>query len=283
MSASIRQTAAAVALPLALGMTLTACGADTGSSGAAVKAGCKPIHTFSTVQDKQLTVAVYVSPPYSVQKPGGVFGGVDGDIIQRIAQMECLKLVEKPVAGAALIESVKSKRADVALGGIYRTPERAQILGLTSTLYRDGMAFIGKNKATTIEDVKGKTVGVIQGYLWNADLQKVLGSSHVKIYQSSDGLVSDLKNGRLDQGVLTTSEAGYRAQQNPAAKLQVGQVAPDARVAASTAPGEVVFALTKGNTKMLEAFDEDIQALLKNGAVAKALTGNGISASSAGS
>ncbi|MDX3800417.1 substrate-binding periplasmic protein [Streptomyces sp. AK04-3B] len=154
----------AISLPLALGLTLTACGGSKDSSGTAVKADCKPKHTFSTVKAKQLTVSVYVSPPYSVQKPGGTYGGVDGGIITQIAGMECLSLVEKPVSGAALIESVKSKRADLALGGVYRTPDRAKVLDLTDTLYRDGMAFIGKAKATTIADLKGKSVGVIQGY-----------------------------------------------------------------------------------------------------------------------
>jgi polar amino acid transport system substrate-binding protein len=273
----------AFSLPIALGLTLTACSGSNDSSGTTVKADCKPKHTFSTVKAKQLTVSVYVSPPYSVQKPGGPYGGVDGGIISQIAGMECLSLVEKPVSGAALIESVESKRADLALGGVYRTPDRAKVLDLTDTLYRDGMAFIGKTKATTIAGLKGKSVGVIQGYLWNADLQKVLGSSHVKIYQSSDGLMSDLVNGRLDQGVLTTSEAHYRAKQNPAAKLHVGDAVADSRVAASKAPGEVIFALTKGNTKMQEAFNADIQTLLKNGAIAKILTDNGLSTSVAGS
>jgi hypothetical protein len=37
----------------------------------------------------------------------------------------------KPVAGAGLIASVQSKKADSAMGGIYYTAERAQALNLT--------------------------------------------------------------------------------------------------------------------------------------------------------
>jgi polar amino acid transport system substrate-binding protein len=271
-----------LALPVALLLTggLAACGGSDAKSSAA-GADCKPAHNFSTIDKGKLTVSVYVSPPYTEQK-GSAFAGVDGLIITELAKRECLELKASPVAGAALIASVQSKRADLAIGGVYRTDEREKLLELSDTMYRDGMALLSKKDVSGVADLKGKTVGVIQGYLWNEELQKALGTDAVKIYQASDGLVNDLANGRVDAGVLTTAEAGFRAAQNKSANFKVTEFTADASVPSSQKPGEVVLAMTKGNTAMKQAFDEDVKALIKDGTVARFLKDNNMSEKLAG-
>ncbi|NJC70556.1 amino acid ABC transporter substrate-binding protein [Planosporangium thailandense] len=273
-----------LALPAALLLTggLAACGGGGGSDkSSAADSGCKPAHTFSTLEKGKLTVSVYVSPPYSEQK-GTTFGGVDGAIINALAKKECLELKANPVSGAALIASVQSKRADLGVGGVYRTAEREKLLNLSDTMYRDGMALLSKKDVSDLASLKGKTVGVVQGYLWNAELQKALGTDSVKIYQASDGMVNDLANGRLDAGVLTTAEAGYRAAQNKSANLKVTNFAPDPAVPSSQQPGQVVLAETKGNTAMTQAFDEDIKAMIQDGTIGGFLKDNNMSESLAG-
>jgi polar amino acid transport system substrate-binding protein len=269
------------ALPVALLLTggLAACGGDEKPS--TLGAGCKPAHNFTTIEKSKLTVSVYVSPPYTEQK-GSTFGGVDGTIITELAKRECLELKASPVAGAALIASVESKRADLAIGGVYRTAEREKLLELSDTMYRDGMALLSKQDVTGVANLKGKKVGVIQGYLWNGELQKTLGTDAVKIYQASDGLVNDLVNGRVDAGVLTTAEAGFRATQNKSANFKITNFEPDASVPSSQQPGEVVLAMTKGNTAMKQAFSEDIKALIQDGTVGRFLKDNNMSESLAG-
>jgi polar amino acid transport system substrate-binding protein len=270
-----------LALPVSLVLTaaLAACGGDKKASN--VGGNCNPAHNFTTLEKGKLTVSVYVSPPYTEQK-GSTFGGVDGAIISELAKRECLELKASPVAGAALIASVESKRADLAIGGVYRTDDREKLLDLSATMYRDGMALLSKKDVTSVASLKGKTVGVIQGYLWNEELQKTLGTDAVKIYQASDGLVSDLANGRVDAGVLTTAEAGFRAAQNKGANLKVTNFQADATVPSSQKPGEVVLAMTKGNTAMKQAFSEDIKALVQDGTIGRFLKDNNMSESLAG-
>jgi polar amino acid transport system substrate-binding protein len=272
-----------LALPAALLLAggLAACGGGSDEKPAAVGTGCKPAHNFTTIDKGKLTVSVYVSPPYTEQK-GSAFGGVDGLIITELAKRECLELKASPVAGAALIASVQSKRADLAIGGVYRTAEREQLLELSDTMYRDGMALLSKKDVSGVAGLKGKTVGVIQGYLWNEELQKALGTDAVKIYQASDGLVNDLTNGRVDAGVFTTAEAGFRASQNKAANFKVTEFEADASVPSSQKPGEVVLAMTKGNTAMKQAFSEDIKALVSDGTIARFLKDNNMSEKLAG-
>lgn len=282
MSSRLR-SAAATAFCVSL---LAACGGGGtepqagGAGGGEVPSSCKPAHSVTTLEPGKLIVSVYVTPPYTV-KEGSSYGGVDGDLIKKLAAMECLNVDMREIAAAGLIQSVQSKRADTALGGIYRTPERAQLLELTSTVYDDGMVLLGKADYKTVSDLKGKTVGSIQGYLWTADLQKVLGQDAVKIYMASDGMINDIKNGRLDAAVLTTAEAGYRVRQEPNAGFKFNQITADPRIASSEHPGEVVFPITKGNTALVKAFSDDIATLLKDGTVAAVLKKNGMPESAA--
>jgi polar amino acid transport system substrate-binding protein len=271
------------ALALALVAGLSACGGGDDAAGNSVAADCTPAHDFPTVEDGVLTVATYVSPPYTaLDRAGSDVSGVDGDIVQRIAEMECLTVQANPVTGAALIESISSGRADVAIGGVYRTPEREDTLSLSETMYRDGMALLSTSGASSLADLEGQKVGVIQGYLWNEDLQTVLGADNVTVYQDADGMLADLESGRVDATVLTTAEAAFRAEQS-AADLKVEEMEADDRVASSTAPGEVVLAMQDGADQMATAFSEDIQSLLDDGTIAEILSDNGIDSSLAGS
>lgn len=278
-------TRAALLAGAAFAVTLAAC--SSGGSGGATPAAqspnssCKPAHpNVPTLSKGTLQVSVYVSPPYSTQPQGGSVGGVDGTIVTKLAQMECLTLDAKPQSGAAIIAGIQAKRADLGIGGIYYTADRAKTLNLSTPMYHDGMALLSRSPVSgTLDGLKGKTVGVIQGYLWNDDLQKALGSN-VKVYQSSDGMITDLLNGRLDVGVFTSAEAGYRAKQEPS--LKVTEMQPTSQVAASQNANNVVLAITKSETQLTAALNADIKTLLRNGSVKSALTSNGMSADLAG-
>jgi polar amino acid transport system substrate-binding protein len=218
-----RRLLTASALSLVLAVALTACGGSDGGSSSAPSADCKPAHPdLTTIADGKLTVSTYVSPPYTVlAKAGEEVSGIDGAIIRAIAAKECLSVEAKPVTGAAFIESITSKRGDLAIGGVYRTPEREKTLSVSTTMYRDGMAFVSKDGISTIAELTDKKVGVIQGYLWTKDMQKVLGNDHVTLYQDADSMLADLDAGRIDAATLTTAEGSFRAEQSGGLKSVV--------------------------------------------------------------
>ncbi|WP_458106616.1 ABC transporter substrate-binding protein [Arthrobacter sp. R3-55] len=270
-------------IPTALlisGLALAGC-ASPAAEGAAT-AGCTPAHPdMTTVTKGTLKVSVLVTPPYSELGAGGEnLGGVDGEIVKAIAKKECLEVKATPVDGPALLKSVDSKRADVAIGGIYFTEERAAQLNLSSTMYRDGMAILSPAGLSSLADLQGNKIGVIQGYLWNKDLSAVLGNDNVTQYPDAAGLISDLKSGRIKAGIFTTAESSYRVTQDSQFKSVIFKA--DDQIAASTKPGNVVLASTKGNETLSKAFNENITALLADGTIAKILKDNGIDESLAG-
>lgn len=272
-----------LAASLVLSPLLAACGGSAPSTpSASVDTNCKPAHSFSTLQQGKLTVSVYVSPPYTeLASAGAPLGGVDGKILSKIAEAECLSLAASPVDGAALINSVVSKRADLAIGGVYHTEERDKVLNLSDPMYRDGMAILSKEGFSSSASLNGKSTGVIQGYLWNKELQDALGSDKVKVYQDSTSLLSDLEAGRLEAGILTSAEAAYRAEKSTSG-LKAASFESDNKVPSSSQPGKVILAMIKGNDQMTKAFNADIEKLISDGSIAEILKSEGMSADLAG-
>ncbi|NKX56693.1 substrate-binding periplasmic protein [Arthrobacter mobilis] len=263
-------TTTAGAACLVLGLSLTGCGSSSGTSTAA--ADCTPAHAgLETVNAGKLTVGTPVTPPY-VLKSGGEISGVDAEIIKEIAALECLEVDWQEVTFAAGLQSLQSDRVDTSMGGIYRTAERAELLELGATAYRDGVALLSKEGYKSLEDLSGKKVGVIQGYLWNKDLQAALGNDAVKQYQTSDALFSDLKAGRINVAVFTTAEAAYRLSQAPSDGFVSETFEPTEKVKATLEPGQVVLPHPKGADAITKAFDEDIQTLISNGRIGEILS-----------
>ncbi|MBM7518026.1 substrate-binding periplasmic protein [Nocardioides nitrophenolicus] len=272
-------------LAAVLGVLATAavsgCGSSDEPGASAPPADCEPAHPeVKTLSKGELSVLVYVTPPYTV-KDGDTYAGVEGSIVAKIAELECLELKAESVSAAAGLASIEAGRADIVVGGIYYTEERAQTLGLSAPMYRDGMALLSKDELDgTLDGLRGKTVGVIQGYLWNEDFQKALGADRVKLYQDSASLLTDVKNGRVDAAVLTSAEAGYRAAQDSALTVTAFQATPD--IAASTSQNEVVMALPKDETELIGVVDDDIETLVGDGTVATVLKDNGMDPALAG-
>jgi polar amino acid transport system substrate-binding protein len=273
-----RLVALAGSLVLATG-ALAACGSsDAGSSASSPAANCTPAHAnLPTIESGTLSVGAYVSAPYTVlESEGSDFGGIDGEILTKIAAMECLTLDAKPVDGAAFVESVKSNRVDVGAGGIVYSAERAQVLGLTDTMYVDRLAILAKEGTnySTLDSLRGTKVGVIQGYLGVDQLQQALGDS-VVVYQDTTSLLSDLNAGRIDSTMLTVAEAGFRSKDsNGQLKYEVFQ--PDPAVPATQNELNVVLPVAQSSTALLDALNADIATLHADGSIKSILQANGI-------
>lgn len=279
MKRSIPAIAATASLLLILG----GCGGGEGSTAANGSSGnssCTPKHEgLKTVTSGSLTVAAYQYPPFSDVK-NGKLDGAEGQIITRIAEMECLTPVLKAGAGASMIPSVTSGRADTAIGDWYRTKERAKVVILGAPVLKDQLTLISKSGVGTVAELKGKKVGSILGFLWNTDLQNMLGDS-LKIYDTAQAEYADLAAGRIDVIVDTypSAVATLKTTPIPGAKLVVPPADP--QVAATKNPGQSMFPINKDNPELAKALDADVAELRKSGELAKLIEPFGFKASAA--
>lgn len=245
------------------------------SAAAATAQACTPAHKFPTVVEGKLTIAIYEYPPFTTASADGKVGGVDSDIAKKFAEDSCLTLNPVVVDPAATIQYVLSGKADLAGGDWYRTAERAKVLGLSWPTYLDQMGIYSKAGYSKVEELVGKKVGTVSGFLWVAELQKLLGPD-LKLYQNPVALAQDLEAGRVDVGVDSFGTGAYAQAKGgyPGIKIKVAE--PDQRVQASIQAAQANLLYTKANTELGKALDESIQKLHKNGGLKEILKANGL-------
>jgi polar amino acid transport system substrate-binding protein len=255
-----------------LAVSLTACGGNDTASSAS---GCKPAHSdLKTITEGELTVASYDYAPATILKGEGVTG-MDGDLINEIAKLECLKVTVSTSGGAgAVIPSVQSKRVDIGSGNWLRTKERTKIVYMSTPLWSDPQAIVSKTGLTS-DDLEGKVIGSVAGNLWNDSMQKWLGDKF-KIYQDDESIYGDLKAGRIDALVASSASANYRFKDAPIEGATVVNVKPNANVPQFAAVGQVMLPSSLDNAALGKALDEDIKKLREDGTIKKLLEKYGI-------
>jgi polar amino acid transport system substrate-binding protein len=257
-------------------LALAACGGSGDDEGSTVDASCKPAHQIKTVKKGVLTVALTNTPPYSFEENKKI-AGIDSAIVTDLAKRECLKVDFAPYTYATAIPAVKTGRADVAVGGFYRTAERAEQVTLSEPAYLDEMTVMSDDGASTVDDFSGKKVGTVEGYLW-VDALKKLDGVETRVYPDSGSLANDLKSGRLDIGIDGYGAASISAK---GTDLKLEVLKEDPRVPATSEPSQTAMLLDPKNDALASALNELLESLRSDGGLAKILKANGLPASAA--
>jgi polar amino acid transport system substrate-binding protein len=245
-----------------------------------VFAECTPAHQFKTVVPGTLTISTAEFPPFDVPGSGGTLSGVEGDILKKIAEKECLKINALPVGFGSAIQYVTTGKADISAAQWYRTAERAKVVGMSDPLYLDQLAIYSKEGFTKFDQLKGKQVGTIQGYNWTADLQ-ALFKDDLKLYPTPVAMAQDLQAGRVD-AALDSIATGLYAQKKggyPGTKILVGSADP--RVKASVNPAQVGFVYLKDNPALGTALNANIAEMQKANDIARIMQSYGLDPKSA--
>jgi polar amino acid transport system substrate-binding protein len=269
-----RPTLVAIGIATAL-VGLTGCGGKDSSS---VASDCTPAHKFSTLSKGKIAVAIQELPPFLSTRGEGGMSGVEGDIFKLIAKKECLQIKAVSPSTAAMVPSVQNGRVDAVIGNWYRNQARTSILNFTDPIYVDDMGIASADGISTFDEMKGKTVGIADGSLWQGELTKLFGDK-LKLYPSSTNLRQDLDAGRIQVWIDSYGAQQYAAKTDKSFKVEKAK--PDARVATSSQPPQIGFMLTKSNKAMLKAFNADLAELSKAGKIKKILVDNGLDPSSA--
>ncbi|GAA1700050.1 amino acid ABC transporter substrate-binding protein [Mycolicibacterium murale] len=266
-------TAAALSLLAAL----TACGSSSQEAQSA--RDCTPAHPgLETVTPGTLTAATYNFPPFLVVE-GTSIAGIEGEILREIAEMECLTLTSQPLDTASVIPATQNGRTDVSAGDWYCTAARAEVLSLAGPVFSDQIVIVSDDGAATFDALQGRSIGTVDGYMWNEELQRMFGAS-LRVYPNPTAVYNDLESGRLDSAIDSIGTASF-AKEQKGTDWAIERPAPDPRVASSTAPGQVCFPMSMNNPELFSAVSENIVTLRDNGRIAEILEENGLDPSAA--
>ena len=159
---------------------------------------------------KKNKLYVGIDIPYGVMEfydKSGKPAGIDIDIANEIASRIDVSVEFKTMPFSELFDALKEGEVDVVISAVTITPERQEEM-LFSVPYLDAGVSIAVRKDNTdiksIEDLKGKRVGVLKGTIAEKLVakSKYISPSLVKSYLKNDERLQDLLDGKLDAIVV---------------------------------------------------------------------------------
>lgn len=218
----------------------------------------------------ELLVATNAEFPPFESMEGVDFVGFDIDLAKEIGVILNKKVKFQNMDFVAVIASVESGSADMALAGLTINDERKQSVDFTNTYFNASQVILVKDSNTedlstaekTLEYLKNKKIGVQAGTTaeyfvkGDADMEFVgISGAECVGYQSGALAVLDLKNSKIDAVMIDEAPARNFAKNTSGIKV-ISQKLTDE---------EYAIAVKKGNTAFLDSVNNALKTLKDNG------------------
>lgn len=236
----------ALLLTAALVVTVFAgCGKDATSSNNADSA--------ANATNGTLTMGTNATfPPYESVDDSGKIVGIDAEVAAAIAEKLGMKLEIKDMEFDSLIPAVKGGSIDIAMAGMTVTDERKQSVNFSDTYSKGVQVIIVKDGSAikTVDDLKGKKIGVQAGTTGDAYCSEDYGQENVKQYNNGPLAVTALKKDQVDCVVIDQQPAkAYVASESGLKILDTAYADEDYAIAVAKENNEL---LTKINNALSE-------------------------------
>lgn len=246
---------------LALGLALTACGTSSAASSP------------ESIKEKGRLI-VATSPDYApfefqtlIDGKNQVVGA-DISLAQDIADELDVALEVSTMSFDNVLTSVTGGKADLALAGLSKTPEREEVVTFSDSYYENGRVLLvrseDKNSLKALESFKGKKVAAQKGTLEEQLAKEQLPSAELVSLQAMGEAINELVAGKVDAVAIDEAVAlGYVSQNN---KLAIS----DAELKTQETVGTAV-AMQKDNKELQKVVNKVIAKVKKDGSYAKYL------------
>ena len=219
-----------------------------------------------TAVEGVLTMATNAAfPPYEYIE-GGAIVGIDADIATAIAEKLGLEIQIEDMEFDAIIEAVKSGKADIGLAGMTVTPDRAEEVNFTAS-YATGVQVVivtEDSAITSVDDLFAEGASNVIGVQRNTtgdlyttwDLEDA-GLATIDRYSKGAEAVQALKTGKVDCVVID----------NEPAKAFVAEVEGLKILDTEYILEEYAGAMNKDNAELFEAVNVALEELIADGTV----------------
>lgn len=233
----------------------------------------------------ELVTGTSDSPPISATNPStGEGTGFTADVLREFLTRQGLppKVQALAMPFSSLIPSLTSNRIDMIGDSIFFREERAKIIDFTRTvIYNPEVLDVQKGNPKNlhkISDLCGKSAGSYLGTTYLDQLKEASAKCpsgspiDVKEYPTIDKVFADLSAGRIDGAVVDASLSAYALLQNPALGFELVSDYVPADIESTAGR----FAVRKGDTAFVKAFDDIYTKMLADGTVDNLLTKAGL-------
>ncbi len=267
---------AAALMSMTVALTLAACGSTDDDSGGQAQ------DRLASIKDKGvLTVGAYSYAPYS-ELTSDEWTGFYAEFTAEIAKKIGVEVNPVFLAPAAFIPAVNSGRVDTVIG-LSQTAEREKEVRFSEPMLWsiDCLMVKSGSPIASLEDLNGKTIGLTRASAGEAIANDkiedgVFKPKQVRTYDTYEGPLQDIGNGRLDAGIWDTIGAAYAAKQGgldvkciPIGQDESGKLPESSRVG-------WVFKKDGSTDSLLEAMNKAQSELQQDGTFARILETYGI-------
>lgn len=245
---------AVTALLLAGG--LSACGNSSSGTGSGTGSGAAPGAGSTGGGGAALKIATSNDAPFAYKDAQGNLTGIDGEMMNWIAQKKGWKLEVYTTDFATLIPSILAKKADIVVDAMYITDERKKKVDFTDVWYSQGEGMIvpGDSTMTKREDAKDKVIGAQTGTAF-IELAKSLAPKEIKYFNSQAELLKAVENKQVDVAFTDAAVVAWSLKQKPNPKLKI--VEPYQPYF----PGKIGAAVRKEDAQLLSDLNSGLKEL----------------------
>ncbi|MFN3937213.1 MAG: ABC transporter substrate-binding protein [Gemmobacter sp.] len=215
----------------------------------------------AALADKLVVGAYPSNPPWEFKNERSEFEGFEVDMIREIASRMGREVEISDMGFQALFAATASGRIDVAISTITITNDRLQSQSFTQGYYDADMALVSVDGgATGLADMQGKPVGVLAastGEAWVRANEGTYGWSDIRSYPDQQGLLLDVRAGRVAGAVSDLTGLIFSAKQMP--DLKIVEVIPT---------GDRYGMMMPKGSPLLEEVNAHISAMKEDGTMA---------------
>lgn len=218
--------------------------------------------------DKDITYVVGAGGtyrPFEYENTQRQLEGFDIDIIQTIANVENfnIKLINTP--WDSIFASLNNGERDIIISGITITDKRKKSVDFSLPYFPAEQVIVTQahSSITSLEDLKTKTVGVVNGSTADVVVSKVLGmnSKAIKRFDNTPLLLQDLYEEGIDAAVSDVGVVKFYIKMHPGKDFNL--IADQ-----NFEPQYFGIAVAKGNDKLLNSINEGLKKIIANGTYA---------------
>lgn len=231
--------------------------------GVAAQAGASDLKTIE--KGTLLIGSDQVYPPYDYVE-NGVTKGLDADVMALIAPKLGVNVRFIDTRFANLIAGLQANRYDVIASALYVTPARAKVVDYVPYAKTGGSLIVRAEDdfaPKRPEDLCGKRVGNLKGAAWVPELQKTsdahCGSTPINIREFTTS--AEAAQALLSRGVDVVFDDAGVSQAAVAASGDRLKITSEEILF----PVVIGIGVKKGNSALLNAIGEQLDALVKSG------------------
>lgn len=173
-------------------------------------------------------VVTNFAPPFIMQAGNNQFFGFDISMMEYVCQKIQRSCHYRSLPFTELLNAIQTKQADLGIGAITITLERAKRISFSDPYLPSQSSFIAL--ATTPDNIAvgnnlaNQKIGVAEGTVFIEQLASLgISADHVVKYANTEAILADLQAGNVTLALIDTPTANYWQAQSSSALKIVGK------------------------------------------------------------